>query len=95
MSNPLVTYDATTKELRNNPAAFAEKEEYVASIDWKKEVGDNVEPEDVLATIQWGDHSLESLKAPGGCAGKVKYLNRSIRFENLEYEPSQLLAQIS
>lgn len=95
MSNPLVTYDATTKELRNNPAAFAEKEEYVASIVWEKDVNNNVEPGDILATIQWNDNSRESLKAPNGCAGTVSYLNKNIRFENLEYEPSQLLAQIS
>lgn len=78
--------------MRNNPAAVAEKEEYAASLEWEKEIGDGVKPDDVLATIQWNDNSFESLKAPDGCACKLKYLNRNIHFESLEYEPSRLLS---
>lgn len=96
MSEPLVTCDATLGELRNNPKAFEERNDYVASIVWEKQVGENVCPGDMLAYIQWGHGSTnEPLNAPDGCTGKVRYLNRNIVYEDLEYAPSQLLAQIS
>lgn len=95
MSKPLVTYNATSGELRNNPEAFAEREDYVSSIVWEKRKGQNVEIGDIIATIQWGDGSRDPLEAPEGCFGKVKDLNRRIIFEDLEYPPSQFLARIS
>ena len=95
MSKPLVTYNATSGELRNNPDAFAEKGDYVASIVWEKRKGQNVGLGDLIATIQWGDGSRDPLNAPEGCSGKVKDLNRKIKFEDLEYPPSQFLARIS
>lgn len=95
MSKPLATYNANSKELRNNPEAFAERDDYVASIVWEKQVDEDVNPSEVLATIQWGNGSLEPLNAPDGCTGKVINLNRNISYENLEYAPSQFLAQIS
>jgi hypothetical protein len=95
MSKPLVTYNATSGELRNNPETFAEKNDYVASIVWEKRRGQNVAIDDVLATIQWGDGSRDPLKAPEGCSGKIQDLNRNIKFEDLEYPPSQFLARIS
>lgn len=95
MSVPLVIYDTNSGELRNNPEAFAERGDYVASFVWIKNEGENVEPGAVLATIQWGTGSNETLYAPGGCNGMVINLNRNIMFENLEYTPSQFLARIS
>lgn len=95
MRKPLVTYNAETGELRSNPAAFAEKSDYVASILWEKEEGQKVEPGDVLAVIQWGSDPKSNINAPKGCTGTVKRLNRNISYEELEYSPSQFLAQIS
>jgi hypothetical protein len=95
MSKPLVTYNTTTGELRSNPDAFAEKNDYVASIVWGTEVGQEVSQGETIATIQWGNGMKEPLAGPEGCSGKIKYLNRNIKYENLEYKPSQLLARIS
>ena len=96
MSKSLVTYNATSKEMRNNPEAFAERNDYVASLIWEKQIGENVNPGELLATIQWGNDSYESLYAPDECTGKkVKSLNRTIRYEELGDAPSQFLAQIS
>ena len=95
MNRPLVTYNATNGELRNNPDAFKEKKDYVAYIEWEKRKGQNVAVGDILATIQWGDGSMEALQAPEGCSGKIQDLNRNIKFEDLEYPPSQFLARIS
>lgn len=95
MSKPLVTYTATTGELRSNPDAFAEKNDYVASIVWETEVGQEVSQGETIATIQWGNGMKEPLDSPEGCSGKIKSLNRNIKYEDLEYTPSQLLARIS
>ena len=95
MNKPLVTYNATSGELRNNPDAFAEKGDYVASIVWEKQKGHKVGAGDIIATVQWGDGARDRIKAPDGCSGEVKDLNRKIIFEDLEYPPSQFLARIS
>jgi len=95
MSKPLVTYNATTGELRSNPEAFAEKNDYVASIVWQAQVGQVVSQGDTIATIQWGNGIREPLDGPEGCNGKIKFLNRNVKYEDLEYTPSQLLARIS
>jgi hypothetical protein len=95
MSKPLVTYNATTGELRSNPEAFEEKNDYVASIVWETKVGQVVSQGDKIATIQWGNGMRGPLDGPEGCNGKVKSLNRNIKYEDLEYMPSQLLARIA
>ena len=94
MGKPFVVYNAETGQLSNNPAAFADSAHYVASVVWTKEVGDSVRPGEKLAVIQWGNGSREDLHAPGGCSGRVAYLNRGIVFENLEFEPPQNMARI-
>ncbi len=94
MSDALVTYNATSKELRNIPETFAKKEDYVASILWEIKVGDPVSPGVKLGIIQWGNGVLDALNTPEGCTGKVQSLNRNIMYENLEYAPSQLFAMI-
>jgi hypothetical protein len=95
MSTPLVTYDATTGELRSNPEGFARAHDYVASIVWEKRKRDRVRPGDRLATIQWGRGEHEALCIPDGCSGRVSDLNRTIILEELEYEPSQYLARFA
>ena len=95
MSSPMITYDSASGELRNNPDAFAEKDDYVASIVWETKVGDDVVEGDNLGTIQWGEGSKESLVAPKECNGTVHTVNRDIIYEKLEYPPSQLFALIS
>jgi len=50
---------------------------------------------DTIATIQWGNRMRGPLDGPEGCNGKIKFLNRNVKYENLEYKPSQLLARIS
>jgi len=95
VSDSLVTYNTNSKELRNIPEAFAERDDYVASIVWEKQVGDAVDVGLKLATIQWGEGTLEPLNAPEGCVGTVQSLNRDILYEDLEYAPSQLFAVLS
>ncbi len=95
MSQPLLTYNATSGELRANPQGFADSDDYVASIVWQKQVDDDVQPGDTLATIQWGNGPQEPLTAPQGCSGKVQDLSHNILYEELEYEPSKYLARIA
>ena len=94
MSRSLVVYDATNGELRSVPKAFEAVGEYVASIVWKKQVGDAVESDDDLATVQWGNGSKEPLRAPTGCLGTIQRINRDIIYEELEFSPSQFFALI-
>jgi hypothetical protein len=94
MSKPFATYSTVSGELSSNPEAFEMNDSYVASIVWTKKVGDDVRPGDELATIQWSQDPDEPLIAPDGCAGEVKDINGNIRYNDLEYPPSQFLARI-
>ncbi len=95
MSNSFATYNTESGELRSNPEAFELNDSYVASIIWTIKVGDDVSPCDELATIQWSQDPDEPLIAPDGCTGEVKDINGNIRYNDLEYPPSQFLARIS
>ena len=95
MSKLFASYNTVSEELRSNPKAFEVNVSYVASIVWTKKVGDDVGPGDELATIQWSQDPDEPLISPDGCTGKVKDINGNIRYNDLEYPPSQFLARIS
>ncbi len=62
---------------------------------WIIKVGDDVRPGNELTTIQWSQDPDEQLIAPDGCTGEVKDINGNIRYNDLEYPPSQFLARIS
>jgi hypothetical protein len=94
MSDPLIHYDTQNGELRSIPEAFGAHDDYVASIVWEKKAGDRVTPGERLAELQWGGGNIQVLTAPTECRGVVRTLNRNIIFEELGYEPSQLLALI-
>jgi hypothetical protein len=95
MSKPLATYNADTGELRSNFDAFAERNDSVDSIVWKKKERDAVKPGDLLAEVQWAGLPGEPLHAPDGCTGYVEDINGNIGYEDLGDSPSQYLAQIS
>ena len=90
----LAIYQGETGELRSNFKAFAQRDDSVDSIIWKKRVGNRVAPGDVLAEVQWAGLSMELLLAPEDCIGKIQDINRDIIYEELGDPPAQYLAQI-
>lgn len=94
MSRPMITYNPKNGEVRSIPEAFAEKNDYVASIVWEKKVGEKISKGEKLCIVQWGQSGKEPLTAPDNCEGKINSLNRSIMFEELGIGTSQLFATI-
>ncbi len=94
MSKTFLTYDVATGELRSDFNAFAERNDSVDSIIWKKKKGQVVAPGDFLAEIQWAELPKEFLYAPNDCIGTVKDISGVISYEDLADSPSQYLAQI-
>ncbi len=97
MAQNLTTYDATNRELRTVPEAFAARGKSVLSMVWKSaiKVGSQIDPGTDLVIVQWEDNSRETVSAPAGCAGQVASVNRDVLFENLRFPPSQTLLRFS
>jgi hypothetical protein len=93
----MVSYDSANRELHTVTDFFRRRRRSVDLVSWRPgiKIGAGIVEGTLLADIYWDDGTREVLTAPAGCAGRVAFTNRRIRYDKLHRAPSQVLLRLA
>ncbi len=88
---PALGWDSRNREVRFVASWFDNKGVAVTRIVWNRGIARNaaVAGGDVIGRIEWDDGDDDTLKAPPGCTGVIRRLNRNIDYEGITSRPSE------
>lgn len=93
-AHPPVVYETANQELRTVRYFFREQNDNVLSIQWVPGIraGTIIQPNQVLAQINWEMQTPQDIVAPPGCNGTIEKTNRRIDYGILTSDSERLLS---